>query len=171
MEGSELVIELRKAQWREWLVPLAAVVGGGAEPGGGAAPAAAPTGAPAARPPAVTAHPPPVAARGGGTAQGSGTEQGSGSSLGRQYAAWDRFDQEAALTQLANEALPEEPGVRLRSGGGQGGAVGIEYTDYKKDKEEVALDEELADGRGKLQQTLTLTLSQSLTRTRTRTMT
>ena len=147
MEGSELVIELRKAQWREWLVPLAAVVGGGAEPGGGAAPAAAPTGAPAARPTAVTAHPPPVAARGGGTAQASGT------SLGRQYAAWDRFDQEAALTQLANEALPEEPGVRLRSGGGQGGAVGIEYTDYKKDKEEVALDEELADGRGKLQQT------------------
>ena len=147
MEGSELVIELRKAQWREWLVPLAAVVGGGAEPGGGAAPAAAPTGAPAARPPAATAYPPPVAARGGGT------EQGSGTSLGRQYAAWDRFDQEAALTQLANEELPEEPGVRLRSGGGKGGAVGIEYTDYKKDKEEVALDEELADGRGKLQQT------------------
>ena len=44
MEDSELVIELRKAQWREWLVPLAAVVGGGAEPGG-AAPAAAPTAA------------------------------------------------------------------------------------------------------------------------------
>ena len=44
VEASELVIELRKAQWREWLVPLA-VVGGGAEPGGGAAPAAAPTGA------------------------------------------------------------------------------------------------------------------------------
>ena len=149
MEASELVIELRKAQWREWLVPLA-VVGGGAEPGGRAAPAAAATGAPAARAPAVTAYPPPVAARGGGVAQGTGT------SLGRQYAEWDSFDQGAALTQLANENLPEEPGLRLRSGGGEGGAVGIEYTDYKKDKEEVALDEDLADGRGKLQQTRTL---------------
>ena len=45
--------------------------------------------------------------------------------------------------------------MRLRSGGGQGGAVGIEYTDYQKDKEEVALDEDLADQRGKLQQACT----------------
>ena len=142
MEGGELVIELRKAQWREWLVPLTAVVGGGAESGGGggggggAVPAAAATGAPAARPPAaVTAYPPPVAARGGGAAQDTG--QGTGTSLGSQYAEWDRFDQvpnpdpgphphpnpdpnpnpnrfdqSAALTQLANEDLPEEPGMR-----------------------------------------------------------
>ena len=98
VEGGELVIELRKAQWREWLVPLTAVVGGGAESGGGggggggAVPAAAATGAPAARPPAaVTAYPPPVAARGGGAVQDTG--QGTGTSLGSQYAEWDRFDQ------------------------------------------------------------------------------
>ena len=127
VEGSELVVELRKAQWREWLVPLTPVGGGGGE-STGAAPTAATGASPPARPAVVTAYPPPPAAARG---------EPQGTSLGNKYAEWDRFDQTAALTDLANEGLPDEPGMRLRSAGGKGGAVGIEYTDYKKDKEEV----------------------------------
>ena len=57
--------------------------------------------------------------------------------------------------QVENEGLSaDEPGMTLRSGGK--GAVGIQCTEgqYVKDKEEVALDEDLSAQREKLQQTI-----------------
>ena len=153
----ELVTELRKAQWREWVVPFTDMTSGIEEVD--AAPAGA-TGAPApARaqlPPAITSYEPPPREK-AATASGAGgvaaAQSGGGSSLSKKYAEWDRFDQNEALMRLENEGKPDDPndaGLRMRSGGG-GGAVAIEYTDYKKDKEEVALDEELAEKRQQLQ--------------------
>ena len=56
------------------------------------------------------------------------------------YSKWDRFDEIAALTQVENEDLPDEPGLRVEAGAGR---AHIEYTDYEKSVEEVGLDEEL----------------------------
>ena len=55
---------------------------------------------------------------------------------------WDKFDDIGALAGLENEGKSADGnGFTLRSGKG---AVGMQCTDYVKDREEISLDEDLA---------------------------
>ena len=102
VSNGELVIELRKAQWREWVVPLTPTGDGlhaGTEPAGATGAPAAP---PARAPPMVTSYKPPAAPRG---VAGAAAQTG-GPSLGAKYAEWDRFDQASLGPRLLLPASP-----------------------------------------------------------------
>ena len=102
VSNGELVIELRKAQWREWVVPLTPTGDGlhaGTEPAGATGAPAAP---PARAPPMVTSYKPPAAPRG---VAGAAAQTG-GPSLGAKYTEWDRFDQASLGPRLL---LPTSP--------------------------------------------------------------
>ena len=152
VEGGELVIVLRKEKHREWAIPLKPSVPAAPEAtggsGGGSSSPAVPSASRAAPP-----GPPPPKPLSASDAAAAAASMPKKSGLSAKYADWDRFDQEAALVELENEGKPDEPNMELRSSG-KGGAVGIQCTDYKKDKEEVALDEEIAVKREQLQATL-----------------
>lgn len=148
VESGELVITLRKALQREWLVPVqperpaaAATVT--------AAAAAESAPRPAQRAPSAPPPPRPIDPSAAATPGPSG--------LGAAYESWGRFDEHGAMAELENEGKSkDEPGWAMRSGPG---AASIQCTDYVKDKEEVALDEELAEKQGALQQSLNVRMS------------
>ena len=112
----------------------AAVAGRCGDAGRGAAAAAALP--PAAAPPPAAAAKPPAAAG------------GAKSALGAKYDSWNKFDEDEETLRLENEGKGDEPGWELRGGKG---AASISCTEYKKDKEEVSLDRDLADSTKKLQ--------------------
>lgn len=95
--------------------------------------------------PAQRATPPPAKAP-------ASRPRGQTSNLGEKYQNWDHFDDIGALTGLENEGKSaDEPGFTLRAGGG---VASMQCTEYVKEREEVALDEELAAKREHLQNTL-----------------
>jgi len=92
--------------------------------------------------------------KGGSSRSGSG-----GSSLGAAYRAWDRFDELGALAGVENEGKSaEEPGFTLRA---DKGVAAMQCTEYVKDREEIALDEELSDKRASLQTTFNQRLARA----------
>ena len=105
-------------------------------PAAAATPAAAPP--PAAALPPAAARPPPAAGR-----RGRSEERAR-----RQGDSWNKFDEDEETLRLENEGKGDEPGWELRGGKG---AASISCTEYKKDKEEVSLDRDLADSTKKLQ--------------------
>ena len=63
--------------------------------------------------------------------------------------AWSKFDEDAAVMELENEGKSaDEPGWTMRA---TPGVAALQATDYVKDKEEVALDRDLATKRSELQ--------------------
>ena len=63
--------------------------------------------------------------------------------------AWSKFDEDAAVMALENEGKSaDEPGWTMRA---TPGVAAVQATDYVKDKEEVALDRDLATKRSELQ--------------------
>ena len=72
--------------------------------------------------------------------------------LNAAYREWDRFDDLGAIQKMENEGKTEEGnGIAMRA---SPYAVGVEFTDYAKDREEVSLDEELTAKREHLQNTI-----------------
>jgi len=148
--SGELVLSLAKAQRREWAVPVDA---GTPWTSTALAPAAPLAAAPPARTD-IAPRPLPTPAAGGPI------EAASGARIGDRYEAWDRFDETGALLALENEGKLDEPNWAVRVGGG---AAGIQCADYKKDREEVELDEELATKRLELQELLNRRLTEAAT--------
>ena len=122
-------VELRKRRRREWFQPFAVPYPSmRAAAAATARPRHSETSAPQPHPltNAAAAHAAPPSAR--------------SAKIDSKYARWERFDEIAALTQVENEDLPAEPGLRVEASAGK---AHIEYTDYAKSVEEVGLDQEL----------------------------
>ena len=163
LKGSELHITLRKAQQREWLVPLhpETTADAGETVRTASPPAAVPATAQAAQrteplppPRATSASPAPVRLSEAGDRGQQRSRHGehggrSGDSLGAAYESWDRFDELDALAAVENDGKSaDEPGWSLRA---SSGVAAVQCTEYVKDKEEISLDEELKEKRGALQ--------------------
>ena len=165
VRAGELVVSLTKARKREWSAPIDLRSFGeaiSAEPPAVAAaappvpptastrrqpsPAAAAT--PAASPPPAAALPPAAAPPPAAAARPPAAADGAKSGLGAKYDSWNKFDEDEETLRLENEGKGDEPGWELRGGKG---AASISCTEYKKDKEEVSLDRDLADSTKKLQ--------------------
>ena len=74
------------------------------------------------------------------------------STLASSYASWDRFDDIEALLSVENEGIGEEPsGLEMRKGPV---CSSISVTGYRKDAEELKLDEDLSQRRDELQMSL-----------------
>lgn len=69
-----------------------------------------------------------------------------------KYQKWKDFDVDEALTALENEDKPDEPNLRLEktTDASGKGSVHINCEDYKKSKDEVVLDQDIAAGVGNL---------------------
>jgi len=175
----ELVVSLRKTAQREWahalqldalveeLQPgptggLAGASSSGAPPSTVPSPPPPPPGAGTAKVAAAAPVPPsppvphhsPRAATAGSSGKANGG-LGAKGGLGEKYKEWDQFDDLGAMMDVENEGLnPEEPTMTLRSSPGESGkpgVAGLQCTTYVKDKEEIALDEELGAKREALQ--------------------
>jgi tetratricopeptide (TPR) repeat protein len=174
LESGELMIVLHKAQQREWAIPIQDEATGSvnalsdsARKIARASCAPAPAAHSASSAPAVAARQPPEAsssptarapAAAAPPARVNSAVQAS-SRLGDKYRAWDRFDDIGALAGLENAGKSaEEPGFTLRS---NKGVASMQCTEYVKDREEVELDEDLAQSRTSLQQSINLRLTEA----------
>ena len=175
IEDGEMKITLRKKLQREWQVPLHPEAASAAAPQATLPPA--PDAMPRRSEPAVvvdddddeprivdvsepSSSAPPdskvapsfTSAVKHSTLQQPPKPPGATNGLGASYRDWDKFDDIGALAGLENEGKSADGnGFTLRSGKG---AVGMQCTDYVKDREEVSLDEELAAKREQLQNTI-----------------
>ena len=140
-------VELRKCRRREWFQPFAA-------PDPTMRAASRPTAALAASAP----HPHPLTRAAAVAAQAAPPSVRS-AKIDTAYARWERFDEISALTQVENEDLPAEPGLRVEASAGK---AHIEYTDYAKSVEEVGLDEELKVKSAALQRDISQRLADAM---------
>ena len=168
--GSELVISLRKSAQREWLHSLLLDEALPGPTGGVVAPTAAPTAAnmpppaaPTKRAPAAAPAPMPQRLVPGKADAAAAERKGA---LADKYHEWDRFDDMSALAQVENAGLdPDAPTMTLRSSPGKDGSpnvAGLQCTEYVKDKEEIALDEELGQKRTDLQRSFNQTARRAM---------
>ena len=177
--GSELVISLRKSAQREWLHSLLldeALPGptGGVVAPSSSAPALAAAAAPATAPASAPMPPPAAPTKRApaqmpqrlvpGKADAAAAERKG--ALADKYHQWDRFDDMSALAQVENAGLdPDAPTMTLRSSPGKDGSpnvAGLQCTEYVKDQEEIALDEELGQKRTDLQRSFNQTARRAM---------
>ncbi len=147
IEGNELVVQLHKARAREWPFPYTPQRQPASEPT--FEPTSESTSEPASEPSTSQAPPKPAPQTLVTTTRSNASTK---SALHDTYASWDRFDAEEALLAVENQGLGDEPsGWELRAGAG---SASVRATGYRKDREEIRLDDDLAQRRGELQASL-----------------
>lgn len=172
VEKGELVISLRKARQREWVVPLVTLKEREEASSESSAMRDHTSEMPTPQPPSPAPNIERMRATGKAegdvearahspvpthdlrqkidthTAPGAGC-QPQQDPLRKKYAEWSQFDEDEAVMAVENEGKSaEEPNWAMRS---TPGVAALQATDYVKDKEEISLDRDLAVKHKELQ--------------------